>query len=82
MNSPGLFRSLFTELDNETWCPVRLFGIGFAIIASSTYLLLAIWTVVALKQPLDYVSCGTGLASVWTVVSAAVVFKAKFGDRK
>ena len=82
MNIPHTIRTLFTEMDNETWCPVRLFGIGFAIIASSTYLLLAIWTVVVLKQPLDYVSCGTGLASVWTVVSAAVVFKAKFGDRK
>lgn len=82
MNIPRTIRTLFTEQDNETWCPVRLFGIGFAILASSTYLFLAIWTVVVLKQPLDYVSCGTGLASVWTVVSAAVVFKAKFGDRK
>ena len=82
MNIPHAIRTLFTEIDNQTWCPVRLFGIGFAIIASSAYLFLAIWTVVALKQPLDYISCGTGLASVWTVVSAAVVFKAKFGDRK
>lgn len=80
--APGLLKALFTEQDNETWCPVRLFGVGFAILGSMVYLVLAVWTVIKQHNALDYVSFGTGLASVWTVVSAAIVFKAKFGDRK
>ncbi len=82
MNIPHILRTLFTEQDNETFCPIRLFGIGFAILGSATYLGLAVWTVIKQHNALDYVSFGTGLASVWGVVSAAIVFKAKFGDRK
>ncbi len=75
MNTPGFFRALFTEMDNQTWCPVRLFGIGFAIIGSAVYFGLSIWTVVVLKQPLDYGGISTGMVSIWGTVSVAVVFK-------
>ena len=79
---PALLKHLFTEQDNETFCPIRLFGIGFAILGSTTYLVLAAWTVIRQHHALDYVSFGTGLSAVWATVSAAIVFKAKFGDRK
>ncbi len=82
VNSPGLIKTIFTEQDNETWCPVRIFGVGFAILASTTFLALSVWTVVKQHNALDYVSFGTGLSAVWGTVSAAIVFKSKFGDRK
>ena len=82
MDIAHLIKTAFTETDNTTFCPVRIFGIGFAILGSTTYLALAVWTVIKQHNALDYVSFGTGLASVWGVVSAAIVFKAKFGDRK
>ena len=80
--APGLLKALFTEQDNETWCPVRLFGVGFAIIGSTVYFVLAIYTVMHLKQPLRYEGLSTGMLKLWGVVSAAVVFKSRFGDRK
>ncbi len=82
MNLAATLKHLFTEQDGERWCPVRLFGIGFAILGSTTYLVLAVWTVIRQHHELDYVSFGTGLSAVWATVSAAIVFKAKFGDRK
>ena len=82
MNLPHILRTIFTEQDNETFCPIRLFGIGFAILGSTTYLALAAWTVIKQHNALDYVSFGTGLSAVWATVSAAIVFKAKFGDHK
>lgn len=82
MNLPQIIKTAFTETDNETFCPVRIFGIGFAILASTTFLGLSIWTVVKQHNALDYVSFGTGLSAVWATVSAAIVFKSKFGDRK
>lgn len=82
MNIAATLKHLFTEQDNETFCPVRLFGIGFAIIGSTTYLVLAVWTVIRQHNALDYVSFGAGLSAVWATVSAAIVFKSKFGDRK
>ncbi len=82
MDISRLIKTAFTEADNETWCPVRIFGIGFAILSSTTFLGLSIWTVVKQHNALDYVSFGTGLSAVWGTVSAAIVVKAKFGDRK
>jgi hypothetical protein len=82
LNFPNLLKSVFTEQDNETFCPIRLFGIGFAILGSTVFLGLAVWTVVLQHNALDYVSFGTGLSAVWATVSAAIVFKAKFGERK
>ena len=82
MNLAATLKHLFTEQDGERWCPVRLFGIGFAILGSTTYLVLAVWTVIRQHHELDYVNFGTGLSAVWATVSAAIVFKAKFGDRK
>jgi hypothetical protein len=82
VNLAATLKHLFTEQDGERWCPVRLFGIGFAILGSTTYLVLAVWTVIRQHHELDYVSFGTGLSAVWATVSAAIVFKAKFGDRK
>lgn len=82
MNIPATLKHLFTEQDGESWCPVRLFGIGFAILGSTVFLALACWTVVKQGNALAYVSFGTGLSAVWATVSAAIVFKAKFGDRK
>ena len=82
MNIPHILRTLFTEQDNETWCPVRLFGIGFAVIGSAAYFGLAVYTVVVLKQPLRYDGMSSGMFKLWGVVSAAVVFKSRFGDRK
>jgi len=75
-------RSLFTELDNETWCPVRLFGVLFAVLSSAVFLGLAIWTVVRQGVALDYVAFGAGLSAVWGTVAGAIVFKAKFGESK
>ncbi|MDE2469403.1 MAG: hypothetical protein KGL35_11820 [Bradyrhizobium sp.] len=72
-------RALFTELDNQTWCPVRLFGVAFAILSSTTFLGLAIWTVVKQRVALDYVAFGTGLSSVWATVSVAIIAKGRWG---
>ena len=82
MNVPHTLKTLFTEADNETWCPVRLFGVAFAILGSSVFLGLSIWTVIEQHNALRYIAFGTGLASVWATVSAAIIFKAKFGDRQ
>lgn len=82
MNIAAIIKTIFTEQDNESWCPVRIFGIGFAILASTTYLALAVYTVVVLKQPIRYISMGTGLASVWGTVSAAIIFKGKFVEKR
>ena len=82
INFSTTLKHLFTEQDGERWCPVRLFGIGFAILGSTTYLLLAIWTVVHQHNALDYVSFGTGLSAVWATVAAAIIGKARWGDRK
>ena len=82
MNLPQIIKTAFTETDNETFCPVRIFGIGFAILSSTTFLGLSILTVVKQHNALDYVSFGTGLSVVWGTVSAAIVFKSRFGDRK
>ena len=82
MNLPQIIKTAFTETDNETFCPVRIFGVGFAILASTTFLGLSIWTVVKQHNALDYVSFGAGLSTVWGTVSAAIVFKSRFGDRK
>lgn len=81
VNVALIARHLFTENDNETFCPVRLFGIVFAILTSTTFLGLAIWTVVKQRVALDYVAFGAGVSSVWATVAAAIVFKGKFGDR-
>ena len=82
MNIPATIKHLFTEQDNETFCPVRLFGVAFAILGSSVFLGLSIWTVIEQHNALRYIAFGTGLASVWATVSGAIIFKAKFGDRK
>ena len=82
MNVPHTLKTLFTEADNETWCPVRLFGVAIAILGSSVFLGLSIWTVIEQHNALRYIAFGTGLASVWATVSAAIIFKAKFGDRQ
>ena len=82
MNVANIIKTAFTETDNQSWCPVRIFGVGFAILSSTTYLALAVYTVVVLKQPIRYISMGTGLASVWGTVSAAVIFKGKFVEKR
>lgn len=81
VNVAQIAQHLFTENDNATFCPVRLFGIAFAILTSTTFLGLAIWTVVRQHNALDYVAFGAGVSSVWATVAAAIVFKGKFGDR-
>lgn len=73
---------LMTEADNQTWCPVRLFGVLFAILSSTVFLGLAVWTVVKQHNPLDYVAFGTGLSAVWATVSAAIIAKGRWSDRK
>lgn len=74
--APGVIKSIFTETDNATWCPVRIFGIGFAILCSNLYLVLAYYTVIHLKTAFDYKAYGEGLSILWTVVSAAIAGKA------
>ena len=71
---------LFTEKDNQTLCPLRVFGIPFAIILSNVFIGLSVYNVVALRQPFDYVSFGTGAGLIWGSVSAAIVGKAKWGE--
>lgn len=78
----NLVRTLFTELDNQTWCPVRLFGVVFAVASSTVFLALAIWTVIKQHNALDYVAFGTGLSAVWGTVSAAIIAKGRWSDRK
>lgn len=67
----------FMTADDNTPCSLRIFGVGFAIIATTIYFVLATHTVFALKAPLDFVGFGTGLASVWGVVAAAIAWKSK-----
>lgn len=67
----------FMTADDNTPCALRIFGVGFAIIATAVYFVLAIHTVWVLKQPLDFVGFGTGLASVWGVVAGAIAWKSK-----
>lgn len=67
----------FMTADDHTPCALRIFGVGFAIVATTVYFVLAVHTVWALKQPLDFVGFGTGLASVWAVVAGAIAWKSK-----
>lgn len=73
---------MLTEADTQRWCPVRLFGTLFAIAASVVFLTLACWTVIKQHTPLDYVAFGTGLSTVWLTVFAAIIGKARWGDRR
>lgn len=82
VNIAATIKHLFTEQDNETWCPVRLFGVIFAVASSTVFLALAIWTVVKERNALDYVAFGTGLSAVWATVSAAIIAKGRWSDRK
>ena len=67
----------FMTADDNTPCALRIFGVGFAIIATTVYFVLAVHTVWVLKAPLDFVGFGTGLASVWGVVAVAIAWKSK-----
>lgn len=67
----------FATADDNTPCALRIFGVGFAIIATTIYFILAVHTVWVLKTPLDYMGFGTGLASVWGVVAGAIAWKSK-----
>lgn len=67
----------FMTADDNTPCAVRIFGVGFAIIATAVYFVLAIHTVWSLKTPLDFVGFGTGLAAVWAVVGGCIAWKSK-----
>lgn len=67
----------FATADDNTPCALRIFGVGFAIIGTAVYFALAVHTVWVLKQPLDFVGFGTGLASVWAVVAGAIAWKSK-----
>lgn len=67
----------FMTADDNTPCALRVFGVGFAIIATTIYFVLAIHTVFILKTPLDFVGFGTGLAAVWGVVAGAIAWKSK-----
>lgn len=66
-------RQLFTEPDNTTLCPVRVFGIPFAFVATVVYFGLSIYTVVAKGNALDYMSFAGGVSTIWGVVSLAVI---------
>lgn len=67
----------FMTADDNTPCALRIFGVGFAIIATAVYFVLAVHTVWVLKTPLDFVGFGTGLAAVWGVVAGAIAWKSK-----
>lgn len=67
---------LFTEKDNITWCPVRLFGIPFSFVATVIYFGLAVYTVVGVRAAFDFAGFGEGLASIWGVTSLAIAGKA------
>lgn len=77
-----IITQLMTEVDNQTWCPVRLFGVSFAVVSSAVFLALAVWTVIKQHNALDYVAFGTGLSTVWATVSAAIIAKGRWSDRK
>ncbi len=66
---------------NGTLCPVRVGGIIFAVLATAVFFTLSVWTVVALRQPLDYGGFGGGLASVWGVVGIAIAAKS-FAEKR
>lgn len=67
----------FATADDNTPCALRIFGVGFAIIGTTVYFVLAIHTVFVLKTPLDYGAFGAGLAAVWGVVAGAIAWKSK-----
>lgn len=68
-------RETFMTADDNTPCAIRIFGVGFAIIASGVFFGLAIHTVYGLKTPLDYGGFAGGLAALWGTVAAAIGFK-------
>lgn len=73
-----MMTALYNMLKNSTGdglCPVRLFGVGFALITTMVFFALACWTVLALHQPLDYSGFGGGAAAVWGVVGASIALK-------
>lgn len=70
-------RETFMTADDNTLCSLRIFGVGFAVIGTAIYFVLAVHTVFVLKQPLDFIGFGTGLASVWGVVAGAIAWKSK-----
>lgn len=69
-------RDLITERDNKTPDPVRLFGVGFALISSNILLGLSIYSVVWLKAPFDPKQFAEALGILWGVTSAAIAGKA------
>lgn len=69
-------RDLITERDNTTLDPVRLFGVGFALLSSNIFLVLTIYSVVKLKAPFAPHDFADGLAVLWGTVAAAITFKA------
>lgn len=66
---------LFENRDGSL-CPVRTFGVGFALITTAVYFGLACWTVIRDRQPLDYAAFAGGASAIWAVVAAAIVGKA------
>lgn len=71
-----MLSNLITERDNKTLDPVRLFGVGFALVSSNTYLGLVIYSVIKLKAQFDPAAFANSLATLWGVVAAAITFKA------
>lgn len=68
--------NLFTEKDNTTLDPIRIFGVAFAVVNTLIFQGLAVYSALKLKAPFDAHNYGDGLALLWGVVAVAITFKA------
>lgn len=77
-----ILKQLIENGNDGSLCPLRFGGLVFALLSTSCFFGLAIWTVVGLRTPLDYAGFGGGLAAVWGVVAAGVAVKARTEQKK
>lgn len=66
-------QQLFTEPGNKTLCPIRVFGIPFAVISSIAFFGFSYWSIVVKANAFDYVAFAGGLSGIWGVVSLAIM---------
>jgi len=67
-------KDIFINSKSGNICPVRLFGVGFAVITCTSFLVLAFITVLR-GQPLDYTGFGAGFAAIWSATGLSIGLK-------
>lgn len=66
----------FQNGSDNSWCPVRIFGIAFAVLSGATFLALSAWTVMHLRVAFDYRGFGLGMSAIWAATGATIAGKA------